>query len=248
MTIANRVLAEVGTRRKMRRFQRVVERDTGWLDSRFGAAEAAAMRREMPQEYRSLLPGVPDIGGRRNAWSANLTAAVWALAVHQVVRRHGGGAEDTGRVAHDYVQNSLSRIPRSLRHLLLRPRASRWRTVARRSQRRRYPDDWVMDFVDGTDQPFDFGLDITECAIVKYLHAHDADELAPWMCATDHVVLQNAGVGLTRTKTVAWGCDRCDFRIDLRGRTTAHWPPEFAERTCGDPGASDGPPRPVRTR
>jgi hypothetical protein len=229
----------MGIRWKTRGFERVLKRDTGSLDARFGPAEAAEMRREMRDEYRSLLPQVPHVGGRRNPWSSNLTATAWALAVHRVVQRHGGQAQDTGRVAHDYARNTVARIPRALRHPLLRPRRARWRRVARRSQQRRYPEDWVVDFVDGAGQPFDFGLDVTQCAIVRFLHVQGADELAPWMCAPDYVLLQGAGVGLTRTKTLAWGCDRCDFRVSLNGRTTAPWPPEFVERTCGHPVAPE---------
>lgn len=36
-----------------------------------------------------------------------------------------------------------------------------------------------------------------------------------------------------RTETLAWGCDRCDFRFRTPGETTAPWPPVFAERHCG---------------
>jgi len=38
---------------------------------------------------------------------------------------------------------------------------------------------------------------------------------------------------MQRTKTLAWGCDRCDFRYSKHGVTSAGWPPEFVERTCG---------------
>jgi hypothetical protein len=239
MNIASRVRAEVGTRWKARDFERVLNRDTGSLDQRFGPARAAVMRREMRDEYRALVPQIPDIGGRRNPWSPNLAAAVWALAVHRVVLRHGGDAQDTGKVADDYARNTVARIPRPLRHQVLRPRRAHVRRMAARSQQRRYPDDWVVDFVDGAGQPFDFGLDVTECAIVKFLHVQGADELAPWMCAPDYVLFQGSGVGMTRTKTLAWGCDRCDFRLNLHGSTAAPWPPEFAERTCGHPAAPD---------
>ncbi len=35
---------------------------------------------------------------------------------------------------------------------------------------------------------FDYGLDVTECGIVRFYHAQDADELAPYMCLSDCVV------------------------------------------------------------
>jgi hypothetical protein len=42
---------------------------------------------------------------------------------------------------------------------------------ARWTQQRRYPGDWMCEVVDGAGQPFDFGMDITECGIVKFLRA-----------------------------------------------------------------------------
>lgn len=65
------------------------------------------------------------------------------------------------------------------------------------------------------------------------MHAQGADEFTPWLCHLDHVMAQAAGYGLTRTKTLAWGCDRCDFRMIAHGTTTSAWPPDFPERTCG---------------
>jgi hypothetical protein len=68
---------------------------------------------------------------------------------------------------------------------------------------------------------------------VKFLHAQGADELRPYLCDTDHVMADVMGVAFRRTKTLARGCDRCDFRYSKNGSTTAPWPPRFVERTCG---------------
>ena len=103
--------------------------------------------------------------------------------------------------------------------------------------------------IDRRGEPFDYGYDITECGIVKYLRAHDGDDLTPYLCDLDHVQAELLGYQLHRTKTLAWGCDRCDFRYRRIGRSAASWPPEFAERTCGRPSSSvlteDVSPAPV---
>jgi len=96
-----------------------------------------------------------------------------------------------------------------------------------------YPDNWIYEFVDGDGQGLDFGLDVTQSAIVNYLHAQGADELTPYLCDLDHVTFGALGVGLTRTETLAWGCDRCDFSVTNPGTTISTWPPQFAERNCG---------------
>lgn len=79
---------------------------------------------------------------------------------------------------------------------------------------------------------FEFGIDMTECAIVKFLHAEGADELCPYLCDIDYVSAEAMGFGLRRTKTLSWSCDRCDFRLSRDAVTPALWPPELVERTC----------------
>jgi hypothetical protein len=55
----------------------------------------------------------------------------------------------------------------------------------------------------------------------------------PYLCNTDYVVFGALGMGLVRTKTLAWGCDCCDFRIQRQGAMPPAWPPRFIEKTCG---------------
>ena len=235
MSTATSTRTDLATRWKVRRFSRFLDRHTDSLEERFGASETAGMRREMLEEYRALIPQVPYIGGRRNPWNSNLAGAPMALAVYRVVQRHGGSAQDAGEVMVAYAHNMIEQIPPRLRPRLLGPRRSRAEKVARWTQQRRYPEDWVCEVVDGTGQPFDVGVDVTECAIVKFMHAQGADEFTPYLCHLDYVFAEAAGTGLTRTKTLAWGCDRCDFRSRVPGKTTAAWPPDFPERTCGRP-------------
>jgi hypothetical protein len=235
METVTRAGTELGTRWKMHRFERFLSRHTDSLTDRFGASLADIMRREMLDEYRVVIPLVPYIGGRRNRLSSALTLSAWALAVYRVVLRHGGDTQDAGEVLYRHVRDAVERIPRPLRGRLLGARRSRAQRMARRTQQRRYSGDWVAEFVDGTGQPFDFGVDYTECGIVKFLHAQGADELTPYLCHLDYVMWEAAGQQLTRTKTLAWGCDRCDFRTTCSGTTTATWPPEFVERRCGQP-------------
>ena len=64
----------------------------------------------------------------------------------------------------------------------------------------------MCQFVDGTGQPFDFGMDVTECAIVNFMHAQGADEFTPWhaqcadeftpwLCHLDYDMAEAAGYG-----------------------------------------------------
>lgn len=233
MDATTRMRIDLSTPWKLRRFERVLNRHTDTLTKRFGAPEADAMRQEMLAEYRLIIPQVPYVGGRRNRYTPGLAASAWALAMYRVLLRHGGSVQDAGEVLHNYAKTSYERIPGPLRTRMLRPLRKRAQKQARWTQQRRYAGDWLNEIVEGDGRTFDWGIDITECGIVKFLHAQGADELTPYLCDLDYVMAEAADVGLTRTKTLAWGCDSCDFRWTIPGDTKAAWPPTFVEQRCG---------------
>ena len=237
-------------RRLLRRFDRFLQRNDIFIQ-RYGEDEAAVMRREMGEEYSRLIPQVPYLGSRReNPLASQVFGAAADLALYRVVLAHGGTLEDAGELIHHLTRAQWQRLPRALRRVLrayvfsgLRRRQSQKEAV--RSQQRRYPGDWVFEYVPGDGRSFDLGRDYTECAIVKFLHAQGADELCPYLCDTDYILWETIGAGFYRTKTLAWGCDRCDFRYTKHGHTTAPWPPNFVERGCGQPPTT--PTEPIQT-
>ena len=216
------------------------------LVDRFGQEEADVMLREMVEEILRLAPEAPHIGRDGSPAAGNLKGAYSGLAVYRVVKRHGGSVEDAGEFFHRLSREQLVRLPKVIRSVMAwywfsSLRRRKWERGAQRSQARRYPGDWVVEMVPAEGEDFDLGFDITECGIVKYLHAHDADEMTPYLCDVDYVAAEVLGYGLHRTKTLSWGCDRCDFRFSRHGQTTATWPPQFVERTCGLPQAPTKP-------
>ncbi|MEN8165603.1 MAG: L-2-amino-thiazoline-4-carboxylic acid hydrolase [Acidobacteriota bacterium] len=223
-------------RSKVRRFARTFRGRGDALVEWYGEQEAAVMHEEMLDEFRRLIPEIPYIGGRRNPYSGMLVGAAKGLAMYRVIVRHGGSLEETGELMHRRNRARLWRIPRVIRHGLVRNLFLRQQEKAvRRSQARRYPGDWVLEVVESDGETFDYGMDVTECGDLKFLKTQGAEELCPYICDLDYLMFEAMGVGLHRTRTLAWGCDRCDFRISLDGATSATWPPEFVERTCGQP-------------
>jgi hypothetical protein len=208
------------------------------LIKRYGEVQAATVHRETLDEYEQLIPDLPYIG-RGNIFTGNLVQSAWALALYRAIRRHGGSLEEAGEVIHRAVEVKFNRMPAFLRRLKGKLRLSRWavrmmQNAARRSQEREYPGDWVFEVVEGDNGAFDVGIDVTECGIVKFLHAQDADELAPYLCNLDYLVYQATGVELHRTMTLSWGCAKCDFRMIGDGEPMEAWPPRFVEKHCGD--------------
>ena len=207
------------------------------LVERYGEAQAATMCQETLDEYERLIPDLPYIG-RGNLFTGNLVQSAWALALYRVIRRHGGSVEEVGEIIHRAAEAEFNRKPAFLRRLKGKFRLSRWavrmmQNAARRSQKREYPDDWVFEIVESDSRTFDVGMDVTECGIIKFLHAQGADELAPYLCNLDYLVYQATGVELRRTMTLSWGCEKCNFRLLGDGEPMEAWPPKFVEKHCG---------------
>lgn len=93
---------------------------------------------------------------------------------------------------------------------------SRW--AAKRSQTAPVGG-WVMRFVEGEPNGFDYGVDYERCAIREMAVANGAAELAPYICLADIAGSEAFGWGLERKETLAQGGRRCDFRFRRGGET-----------------------------
>ena len=226
MTTTTTARTDLTTRWKVRRFQRLLDHHTDPLINRFGATEATAMRRAMLDEYRTLLPQVPYIGGRRNPLTPALAMSAWAVAIYRVVLRHGGDAQDAADVLHGYLQTMVGRIPTAAVPGLrpppgpgradgpAQPAAPVPRRLGRPDRRRHRPTLRLRHRLDRMRR-----REVTS--------RPGAQDFTPYICAMDYLTAQAAGERLARTKTLSWGCDRCDFRFTHPGTTTATWPLDF---------------------
>jgi hypothetical protein len=217
-------------------FALYVESTREVLAPRFGNALAESIHKEIWQEFQALLPELPYVGGEANLNSGNLLGSAYCLAEYRVLKARGQTTEEVGRIIYEGYEDAsdvpawLGRVAGRMQHS--KKNQDRWRAQAARSQERRYPDDWVFDFVEGHGQAFDYGLDITECGICKFYHAQGADELTPYLCLMDGVVSKAFARGLVRYKTLAEGAAVCDFRYKTGRETFLYplrhgWPPRF---------------------
>lgn len=187
------------------------------LNTEFAPDEVTRIIQQTREEFRRLLPRLPDIGGRQNPLTENLLASAWFLALAQPLRQRNWSDDQIGdliyRIAEVWVassprwvawlQGKLARTP-LVKFLLKR--------VSRQSQQRRYAADFVVQFVEGNGRNFDFGLDFTECGICKLFQAEGAAGLAKHMCRIDYLTTSFRGIQLIRTGTIANGASKCDFR------------------------------------
>ena len=189
----------------------------------YGKEAGEATAKEAMQRFEALLPDIPYIGGDANRLTATLYMTAAMLAMYQALRARGESAEGAVRLIYLGASNLYGSFPTRLlmrwqgRKQFSRKRIDQRRRDAAVSQQRRYPDDWVFTIVEGDGRTFEWGIDYTECGIVKHLDQQGAPELAPYLCWLDYPSFAAMGVKLIRSETLAQGCQKCDFRF-ARGR------------------------------
>ena len=208
------------------------------LTASHGEDFSAAIDADARQEFESLIPEIPYIGGDDNDLTDELSQATMALALYRAMKRRGIAVEESGEVLIRTVEAMVASYPKPLARAIGFYGMSgfgqrRTRRAALESQERVYPADWVFSFVEGDGDEFDWGIDYTECGIVKFFRAQGAEELAPYMCLADYPMSEAFDTGLIRNTTIAGGAERCDFRFKRGREISPDWRPEAGAEETG---------------
>ncbi len=208
--------------RLLRQFDRGVTPLRDLLAERFGEEGLDTAIAETRAEYQAVIERLPWIGGSANPRSFSLYGSAFWLALWRVLEPRGLTIDEAPGLFCEMFNTYWSRYPRILRRLHGRIRMGpanqeKVRRLAIASQARTNPDDYVSRFVPGEPGHFDFGIDIVECGIIKFLRAEGAEDLAPVLCELDWPHTELLGIELIRTTTLAQGGERCDFRFRRPG-------------------------------
>lgn len=211
--------------RLLKNFERSISRVKQILIARYGEEEAKSLIHESSQKYEDLIPEIPYIGDRNPLLNLFLLPASQYLAIYRTFQEHGKTVEEVGRLIYEIGEAEFKAIPDWLRRMIRVLWFSRWfikrlQKRAEISQDRKYSGDYVMAFIEGDGQDFDYGIDYLECASCKFYKEQGAAELGPYFCAKDKIASEMLGWGLRRTMTLAEGGERCDFRFKKGGKTT----------------------------
>lgn len=213
---------------RKRKLMKSLKKDEGvirsFLIEEYGPEFSDAALREAEVEFESLIPKIPYIGGSGNLMTSDLVESVKLLAFYRVMKARGVPPDKTFRIVHRAMKARFERYPRVLRKLIGRLQMSRFfvkrlKRLAAESQERRFPGNFVFTVVIGDGGWFDWGLDFTECAILKFFRSENAEEFMPYICPNDYATGEAFDLGLVRTKTLAEGMGVCDQRLK-RGRKT----------------------------
>ena len=202
-----------------------------FLVESYGHEFTEAVLQETRQQYEELIPIIPYVGGDENElFTHNIIRSATVLILYKVMRVRGRTAQEVGEVIYEAIAKVVRHSPQIPGPELTPEFRAEKIAAARKSQERRYPGDWVWQYVEGDGVEFDYGTDYVECGAQKFYHAHDADEFLPYFCYLDFATARTAGWGFTRTETLAEGHPRCNPR-HKKGRVTKKgWPPPFLKR------------------
>ena len=207
------------------------------LIKRHGKREGQALMAAIVQEFQTACASLPYLGSKEeNRWVDNMPPTALALATYRALVPQEANLQQVGQILFESVQIELSGLPSLFMRMMYNEKTTmeRLRTLAVRSQRRQYAQDWVMTFAESSGEDFTYGLNVTECAIQKYLTKQKAPELTRYLCLTDYLSSKAMNRGLVRFKTLAEGCAVCDFRFKEGRPSYLHplrdgWPPKFVD-------------------
>jgi hypothetical protein len=99
------------TLRLLHDFERESRLLVGVLASFYGGVLAPVYLDETRQEFKSLIPNIPRIGGKRSRYSRDAIGMSYGLALYKVLRAHGRSTAEIARVVHAWAQKKLASLP-----------------------------------------------------------------------------------------------------------------------------------------
>jgi hypothetical protein len=209
-----------------------------FLAPELGMLRSRLITQQALTNFQALLPTLPDVGGDRNWDTEFIPIAAWYVALYEPMRAHGKTAEDLGRIIYDLNSYSLSETPKEQvlaeqKRLFSPEYLQQQREWAAWTQRRELPGNWVATFIEAppgprdADSSFDYGIEYSECGLVKFFQSQGRAELAPYVCLNDFARSKTFGTGLRRSKTVAMGDGVCNFRYKADRPVTQDWSTEI---------------------
>jgi hypothetical protein len=210
--------------RLLRDFDRTARLVRPFVAARFGEEQADALTRDAREQYEAIIPKVSWVRGRRApVMNAFLRGTAQEIAVYKAVEARGGTAAEAWEVCQEANRLRMERVATWKRWFLRRFMFSGLvrRIAGRRAAKneRIRAGDFELRFVVGDGKDFDFGVDYLRCGNLELAKQLGAEAFAPYVCMSDIALSDALGWGLTRTQTLADGCNHCDFRFKKGGET-----------------------------
>lgn len=216
----------------------------GWvkeyLAARYEASKVDTWLSQSRLQYNQLIPELPYIGGDKNALNRILLLTSAYIPIVKVLKNEGISTRENGQMivmtaSKGYEENIPWFVKWYIRWNYFSVRGKKAKKkAALLSQKKRYPEDWVFDYVEGDGLTFVYGITYSECALRKFWTSQNLKEYVPYLCICDYGIWKAIGVEVKRTKTLGNGATECDFRYIKKGSgVPPAWPPESHSEWTG---------------
>jgi hypothetical protein len=209
----------------MRQFDAALTIGKKVLIDYFGEDKFNELSTKTREDFEQLLPQIPYVGGKDNILTDALVSAVILLPLIRIFEKEGLDFNEIGKLTYDLYEAFYTFIPPTV-DMFSEETINQMKESAKISKLRKYPNDWVFDFVEGDGETFTWGIDFSECAVYKFYKSQGMEHLMPIMCIADFEDARVHGYGLTRTQNIGNGAPICDFRYNKDGTTLKAWPPD----------------------
>jgi hypothetical protein len=218
----------------MKKFTNELELARELLNKQFNEDKVDELFSKMKSNYEKLIPEMPYVGGIKNYLTNIMVEAVYCLAMFQVMEKEGLTLRDIGKFFYELCdlsanirKNELLKTGINLSQIQFDPvNIDLRKKQCETSRLRRYPDDSVMDFVEGDGKTFEWGLNVYECGIQKIYKKLGAEKYVHLFCLADFSAANILGYGFSRTQTLGFGAPMCDHRYIKNYKTPKGWPPD----------------------
>jgi len=204
------------------------------LQKKFDIKKSEELMGQMKAEFEKLLPDIPYIGGQKNPTTLVLVKCMSDLAIFRTLEKIGFSFREIGEFHYNYILAALKLRKEALEKAGRDPSEYPFdpvymdyqKKLTEETQLKLYPDDWVMDFVEGDGKTFEWGWDITECGVQKAYKKLGEEKYLPFICLGDHYEAEGLGFGFSRTKALGFGAPLCTHRFVKNYKTPHAWPPD----------------------
>jgi len=224
----------------MKRFEYSLIIAKNLLMKRFAESKSEDIINKIRNKYEDILTKAPDVGGKKNLFISIIPDKLSLLAMMFILEEEVYKYREIGEFIMNFTEietkNGLERAEKKGMKLIDLYFNDNFydsvKTHCNDTLKRIYPENWVMEYVNGTNEEFDYGMNVSECAIHKAYKKLGAEKYAPFACLIDFAQANVLGFGLSRSKSLANGALGCDHRYTKNGKTPKAWPPEnFVEYT-----------------
>ncbi len=207
------------------------------LGKKFDSEKSEELINQMKAEFEEILPNIPYIGGQKNPLTLILVKCMSDLAVFRTLEKIKFTFREIGEFHYNYVigahkvrREALQKAGRDPSQYPFDPVYKDYqKQLTEKTQKKLYPDDWVMDFIEGDGENFEWGWDITACGVQTAYKKLGAEKYLPLICLGDFYEAEGLGFGFTRTETLGFGAEKCTHRFVKNVKTPKAWPPHDLE-------------------